>query len=372
MGPYEGRKEDQNIEGIELFEVPNIAFETPAHFREYLASEFEPAEILHNLTMIAGLTELNAKQLEDHLSRHGFKVVRRYGSVVRIARETPDGQFETYLTLDPGPLGVLLFFSNYRKTEELKLLQDFLEVCPSTYRLFLRPVLVKRILDELMSSHEDLRILDFTASRNLNSRTPAKLRPNTQRTVRYWAQDGREVLGELSDAYGVVPKKLRVDVPGVAKFSLDNVGAFTFFEGNLGVLLGIVKTAVESAVADAEILRKAHFELYPASIPGEAFTIPVSSPADIALEVRLDVNIMPTLLAKLEEQEFVPFNTSIEEGSLFFRSDVLDLRSSQLFRLRADQGSLRVLPGSRESMKPLLRFYEFVLEELDARAELVA
>lgn len=266
----------------------------------------------------------------------------------------------------------MLFYSNYRKTEELRLLQDFLEAAPGTYRLFLRPLLVKDILDRLMSSHEDLHILDFTASRNVNSRTPAKLRANTQRTIRYWAQDGREALGELSDAYGLVPKKLRVDIPGVAKFSLDNLGAFTFFDGNLRVLLEIVKSAIDSGVADAEILKKAHFDLYPTSIPGEEFSVAVSSPADIALEVRLDVSLMPALLAKLEEEEFIPYNTSIEEGSLFFRSDVLDLKTSKIFRLRADQESLRVLPGSKDSMKPLLRFYEFVLEELDARAELVA
>jgi len=360
-----------NIEPIELFDVPPIEFETPAHFRQYLATEFRPAEILHNLTIIGGLTELDQDGFEEFLEQKGFALARRYGALARIRKPTNDSLFESYVSYERDTIGVILFYSNFRKTEELKLINDFLESAPQTYRLFLRPLWIDSALRRLLSTYENLRILDFTASRSFNSATPARLRSKVGRTVRYWGPDGREVLGELSGAYGVVPKKLRVEIPGTSTFSIDNTGSFTLFSGEIGILLDIMKSAIESAVAEAVALKKAHFQLYPVSIPGESYAVAISSPADIALEIKLDYSQALALLEQLEEEEFVPYNTSAEEGSVFLRSDILDLRTSEVFRLRADERRLRILPGTPESVKSLLRFYEFVLEQLDARAELV-
>jgi len=360
------------IEPIELFEVPDIAFESPAHFRQYLATEFKPAEILHNLTVIGGITELDQEALEAFLERSGFTFVRRYGALARIAKRSREGLFESYVSYDRESVGVILFYSNFRKTEELRLVYEFLESAPKTYRLFLRPLWIDGILRNLLSNNDHLRILDFTASRSFNSATPARLRPRVGRTLRYWGPDGREVLGELSNAYGVVPKKLRVEIPGASTFSIDNTGSFTLFSGEIKILLEIIKSAIESAVSEAATLKKAHFQLYPVAIPGEDFQVAISSPADIALEIKLDYTQALSLLEQLEEEDFVPYNTTAEEGSVFLRSDILDLRTSEVFRLRADEKRLRILPGSPESVKSLLRFYEFVLEQLDARAELLA
>jgi len=364
-------RDSGKMEGIELFDIPERSFASPLHFREYLASEFEPAEILHNLTLVAGLTRMSKEDFEVYLESRALSVVQRQGAVLRLETRTPSRTFDSYFTFDEGPLAVIIFYTNFRKTKEIPLLQEILIDAPKTYRLVIRPSFVQQILDELVATYEGLRILDFSASRSLSSRVAAQYRPEVARTVRYWGVDGRRVLDELAYAYGVSPRKLRVELPGVSQFSLDNQGILTLFEGKLGPVLEILKRAVDQATVDAKTLAEPRFQLYPMHIPGENLQLPVSIPVSIDLDSELEYHQVPMLLERLEAEDFLPYNWSVEEGSLFLKSDILDVRTSEVLRLRANESRMWISPGGAESMKSLMRFYEFILDEVDSRAQLV-
>jgi hypothetical protein len=359
------------MEGIELFDIPEQFFESPLHFREYLASEFEPAEILHNLTLVAGLTRLSKEEFEIYLESRTLRVAQRQGAVLRLETHPHTGTFDSYFTFDEDALGVVIFYTNFRKTKEIPLLQQILVDAPKTYRLVIRPSFVQQMLDELVATYEGLRILDFSAGRSLSSRVPAQYRPEVARTVRYWGEDGRRVLDEMAYAYGVSPRKLRVELPGVSQFSLDNQGILTLFEGKLGPVLEVLERAVNQSTIDAKVLAEPRFQLYPMEIPGENLRMPVSTPVSIDLDSDLEFYQVPTLLERLEAEDFLPYNSSLEEGSLFLKSDILDVRTSEVLRLRANESQMWISPGGAESMKSMMRFYEFILDEVDSRAQLV-
>lgn len=354
---------------IELFPVPDRAFSGGPEFREYLAAAYNPDMVDNALTIVLALTKHPKAFVEEALTGFGFRVRRRLGRVLHLECDVSEGKLETYLTYEEDS-GVMMFYTNFRKTEEIPRLKDFLRGDVRTYPLFLRPYVLQRLLDTLADQNEDLKVVDFTARRYPGSKQPAKLRPEVDRTFGYWADDGRETLAELRHQYGVLPNRLVVDIPGKAKFGIDSKGLFTFHRGDLKMVFEIMGQAIDDSREAIQAFEGSSFQVFPVRTAEKEFGIPTSVPVVIRLRRKFAFAEAEDFRGLLDDQGYTILGFTAEEGSLFLSSDVVS-KSGHRFRIKANEEKIKMLPDGDPQFSAFMEFYEFVLNSVDPEAELV-
>lgn len=353
---------------VELFPVVDDAFEGGPEFREWLAENYDPGEVDNDLTIVAALTRKSEAGVLEALGDRGFSVQRDLGAVTEIEADTDDGSVAAYMTLDEP--GILLFYTNHRKTEDIPLLESFIQSDPDTYSLFLSPYTIRESLDEFMAGYEELKVVEFTAKRSRGSRMDAEIRPYEERTFTYWAEDGLQTLEELQHQYGVLPHRLVIEIPRETKLRIDKRGFFTYERGDLHLLLELLQDAAQRGQETVEAFDDSSFQVLPVETAHRSFNIPSSRPVQIRLPNRLSYTEAENLRGKLEHEGYIPLSYEAEEGSLFLRSDLMT-EEGERFRVKANEESLRVLPSGDGTFSGFMEFYEFVVDEVDPRAELV-
>jgi hypothetical protein len=356
------------MESISLFPVPQQDFEDGAQFRAYLVNNFHPEEIANELTVLVGLTKRTQTETYEILAKTGFQTQRRLGAVSHLRFGDGEGAFETYFTYEEGS-GVVVFYTNFRKTEEIPQLDSFLYGDSKTYPLFFRPAVMLAIVDGLVERFPNLQIVEFTARRHPGSKQPAKIRPESRRTFSYWAADGRETLSELRFLYGVLPDRAILEIPDVGKFGVDSRGFLTFYRGNLSIVFEILGTAISESKLTIKAFDGSAFRVYPFRTANKSFDIPSSKPVQIRLRRKLDYSEVDEFARLLDSEGYAVLNLTAEEGSLFLSADIIS-SSGQRFRVKATESSLRVLPTGDPQFQAFMEFYKFIVDSVDAQAEL--
>ncbi|MFV9676967.1 MAG: hypothetical protein ACNYVW_04870, partial [Methanosarcinales archaeon] len=317
-----------------------------------------------------GITKYDKNDFFNALQSFGFMIVRNLGSVRHMKFDSDGGPLECYVTHDTDT-GVVIFYTNYRKTREKEIpkIRGFLGSDPNTYYLFFKPILMKEIAEELIDRYENLEITAFTARRLPNSRFESQIRPNYERTISYWGSDGREALQELEYQYGVLPSKFVVDIPETIKFKVDDEGIFTFAVGDLNILFEILEKAVNESRKTMEAYNGSSFKVLPVKTARLSFKIPSSTPVSIKLQEIIEFHDMKEFKTKLS-REYTIVDFIAKEGSLFLSSDVVS-KSGFQFRIKADENHIRMFPAAEMNLSEFMRFYNFILQSIDPRAELV-
>lgn len=354
---------------LELFPIPDKEFSDGAAFRDYLVETYDPSQVEHELTIVLGLTNYSTiGELVEALKFSGFAVQRVLGFVYHMKYGLPGGPLEFYMTYD-NDTRVVVFYTNFRKTEEIPAIYDFLEKDPNTCHLFLKPVLIEKLIEELIERHENLKITEFAARRSAISRFEAPKRPEYKRTISYWGEDGKETLQELKQYYGVLPGYLTIDIPGTIKFKVAERGLFTFWNGDLRVLFGILGTAVDEARKMMRAFNGSSFKVLPIKTAKKSFAIPSSTPISIFLKNPLLYSEIPKFQAQLDAKNYTIVNLIAQEGSLFLSADVVS-ESGYSFRIKADENRIKMFPEGETNFLAFMEFYEFIIHSIDPEAEL--
>jgi len=356
------------MDKVELFSIPDITFYNPPEFREYLVENYDSSQVDHDLTIIVGITKHNKIDFFEALQSFGFTTVRNLGSVFHIRFELDEVPLECYVTHD-ADTGVVIFYTNYRKTKkkEIPIIRDFLSSDVNTYYLFFKPTLMREIAEELMDGHENLEITEFTARRLPNSRFQSHIRPNYDRTITYWGDDGRETLQELGYQYGVLPSRFVVNIPETIKFVIDDEGLFTFVAGNLNILFDILEKSVNESRKTMAAYDGSDFKVLPVKTARRSFDIPSSTPVSIQLNKSIEFHEISEFKAKLNK-EYTIVDFIAREGSLFLSSDLVS-KSGFQFRIKADENHIKMFPDGKMIFSEFMKFYEFLIKLIDPRAE---
>lgn len=351
----------------ELFPVPTREFASGADFRSYLVEVYR-RQNAEPLTVVLGITKRSENSFLEALGDFGFAVERRLGNVLHLQLAGRDERLETYLTFEP-EAGVVLFYTNFRKTEDVPHIAKFLLQDPHSHPLFLRPVVMQHFLDELSRDNADLQVTEFTARRYPGSRVLSKLRPSVpRRTFTYWGVDGLQVLEELRFNYGVSPNRLVIEIPET-KFDINGDGWLTYHRGDLALVLTMLGQAVTEAGRASKAFDASSFRVLPLRTAQKTFSIPASSPVQVHLHRKLPFSEVEDVRAALDEK-FAVLDFLAQEGSLFLTSDLVTTQGVR-FRIKADERSVRMLPVGEPNFGAFMEFYQVVVNAIDPDAELV-
>ncbi|ELZ88490.1 hypothetical protein C453_01460 [Haloferax elongans ATCC BAA-1513] len=350
-----------------VFDVEPREFPDRVSFNHYLAENYDTL-VDGDLYVIAGLTQYSRDEFLELLRREGYEIVEDYGGIQKISCDFGgDRPAEFYFTYDVEE-SVILFYTDMRKTEEIKnTVEPLLENQPGVHYLYISPGLLQEIREKIVSDDPATEITEFVAKRTERTDTSSRFRPDEWRTINYYGRDGLESLREMEESYGVLPRIMEFNVPGDLRFRINHEGVFKLKSGSLLRLFKHIEMCIEEALKVKLAYERTDFRMVRAS---KSLEVPTAEPATVALQNSIQYHELDALKQSLSEENYVLFNTYAEEGSLYFTTEVIDRVKNSAFRIKANENQIRIFPQDESDLGTFYRFYEFIQDSVDERAEL--
>jgi hypothetical protein len=359
-----------------VFEVDKARFSSLARFNAYLADQ--GSEHFNNdLYIVAGFSHLSERELHELLEFRGYSI-EDLGAIQKIGRvydePATDDEDETdkdakraeyYLYYDETS-GVILFYTDMRKTEEIdSTVGELLADEEGLHYLYVSPRLF-RILRETARQETHGEVTRFIADRLQESDYPARIRPEYERTIQYHGDDGLDTLAEMETNYGVRPRNITFNITNVAKFRVVRDGVFALERGDVERFFEYVHSCIEEAQKVKDAFDASSFEMLPAT---DNLSVPTSDPTTIQLSGSLNYEEVGPITSQMRDEGYLVVDSFRQEGSVYFTSKVIDTEKQNTFRLRASEDEIRVFPQESEShVGSFLRFHEFVQNHVDPNA----
>jgi hypothetical protein len=360
-------------------------YETEIEFRQYLLNESNLSDVLqhNNLYVIIALLGFSTSaKLQRVFERKGFRIAADLGAVWHIKHEplevsNPDSEpFEAYVALD-WENGLAIHYTDFRKTAEIdRVLVPVIARGSSEMDLFvIYPSLIHRTLDSVFEEYPDGRITEFSARTSSSSTYGRVKRAPCKRSIHYWGGDGREAYPELRDMYGTAISSAAVELPRQdTKLRISHTGTVTLCNGDPSVFFHILdRYVLPEARRQRSIVYRSKRDYVEIGSKAKQRSVPVVIPLTIRLNSPLQYyEVNASFSDSLESQDFQVLSFLAEEGSLFLRASLFDSKRLSRFDIWANEEFIKVLPGEHTRLSTLLRFYEFVLREVDPYAVLEA
>jgi len=353
---------------MEVFTVNSQDFADRLSFNQYLADNYETLTD-RDLYILTSLSEYSQSAFLDVLRDANYQVVEDLGAVKKIEKlyDEGDKRAQFYMTFDD-ETDIVLFYSDMRKTEEIKsTLEKFLRFNQGIHYLFVSPQILQSIREQIIEGEPAAQITEFVAKRTERAETEATYRPEFARTINYYGDDGLEALRKMERNYGVLPRIMEFDVPGGLQFRVNREGVFKLVNGDLTEHYDYIQLCIEKAMKMKEAYEVATFQMAPVS---ERLSIATSEPVAIELQNRLQYHEVGSFKNSLQNNDYVVLDSYAEEGSLYFSSKIIDGTKNSVFRIKANEDEIRVFPQDEKDLGSFYRFYEFIQDSIDERAQL--
>lgn len=350
---------------MEIFDVGGETFNSRSHFHHYLSDNYE--EIVDgNLYICSGITEHSIEQFVDVVEARGWEFTERYGHVRLIEHEYGEGFAKAYLSFDEKS-GVFFLYTDQRKNKEID--DEVLPLLVDTegvHYLYIGPRIIRNLCDEIEYEWESSKVTTFIAKRTSGTDIGAKRRPDTNRTINYYGDDGMKALGEVERDYGVLPHTVEIHIPTEVRFRVNKEGVFALKYGRMSTLFDYMNSCINQTLAMKKEYDETDFKILKA---GNGYEIPESKPATIELSDSLTTSTLREVREAISDGGYTMLDVYIDETSPTLTAKVFDSEENLFFNLKVDSTSVRVYPREESEISVFLRFFEFIQSEIDDRAK---
>lgn len=224
------------------------------------------------------------------------------------------------------------------------------------------PKVFNELIDRTLS-FPNAQVVEFKGTKMETSQSGGEKRPAIQRRkITYEAIDGKIALDELNYEYGVVPTHVTFFLPNKATFKVYDNGRFILTSGDYNFFRKeITDPILESALQPVRDHKKAKLHLITVNDRTEIERIS----ATFTISDSYDYENFDDFLGVLERAEFSPFNEMKRRGSIIYRSFLSDERSGTVLSFYSNGKDFVLSPKFGHGLHSLLRFYEFMLQEVD-------
>jgi hypothetical protein len=337
---------------------------------QYLECERGDDQISSNLHIVATLSTFQSiDQFIESLRNFRFSIVKRRGKLLLLSKESQDKQIYIYAFFDDRN-NVPLFITDAKKTNEIPdTLFTYINRTKEISNLWIAPKVMKEIKDNLAREYQDMIITYFSARRSPNTDIHSEFRPHTERSIQYRGNDGKHTLEEMEFYYGVLPKILEIQLPNGIAFRIDNKGIITLRHGHF---VGVFQI-IEEIVSRLEKVREAIGESgYSISKVGSRrqFTNAIQIPWSIDMPVEMHSDDVPRFCKAIcsKEWNFTVLEQVLVPGSMFFSARLIDEHTGSLLDISTTGRKIDVYPVEKIDIGTSMRFFEFVVENIDHMA----
>jgi len=345
-------------------------FQSSDDFISYVEESVDLDDLSDGLNIVGAIND-HAKRspfinsLESH-----FDVLDSSGDLYLLRADTGEGYVPYYVYFDEK---FPVFFTTANITNEMPpTINQYLRNTHKVGRFWLSKRQMEDLRKDIVSEFEDILIPFFSAKRTPGSEIPSQKRPNVDRSITYYADDGLETYREMRYQYGVLPRILEFERPNHFKFRVKNRGVFVHERGSVSEMWKILKKEQQRKEEIKSIIDTGELEQSQSSIFEEQ-TISVSRPWGIKAKDGIKPNAVRNFENHLQE-------TSLEFGiSEFdpspeipgFEAELIDNTSFETTRLMSSGDTVRVYPRELTDVDQSFRIYNFVSDHFGPKCEAV-
>lgn len=350
--------------------IGEAEFKDIREFIEVLEGGGEIVHLPSNLQVVATISTLKTiDDFVDNLKRHGFAIEEYHGKLLFISRMVDNKKVSYYAFFDDRT-NIHLFLTVARKTDDIpQTLLDYIKRSGYISNLWITPKIMKELKDRLIEEYSDLLITYFSAKRPPNSDIPAEFRPDVSRGIQYRGDDGKLALEEMEFYYGVLPKILEIRLPNGVSFRIDNKGIITLFRGSFGDVFKIIESVVGKLIKIKYAIEESRYTIHRVGI-NRQFSHAIQTPWSVEMPTGLNMKEVPTFCDSLSEEEwdFTLLDHMLLKEEVYFSARILDNNTNSLFDIATTGRIMDVYPVERPDISSCIRFYEFLVENVDPLA----
>lgn len=349
---------------MEIFEVGDRTFNTRSHFHRFLSENH--GEIAGgNLYICAGITEYSEENFIEAIETEGWNLSESYGHIDLIETGFGEDSAKAYLSFDDEH-GLFFLYTDQRKSEEIdKAVLPLLRRTDGVHYLYIGPRVIRDLCEDIKFERDVSKVTTFIAKRTPGTEIGARRRPDTNRTINYYGEDGMEALSEVEREYGVLPHTVEVQIPTQLRFRVNKEGVFTLKSGSMSGLFQYMNTCISQTLGMKEEYDTTDFEVLQV---GNGYDVPESKPATIELSQSLTTQKLRQVRERIDKSDYTMLDVYLDESSTVLSAKVFDSKENLFFNLEITPTKLRIFPREKSEMGVFLRFFEFVQSEIDDKA----
>jgi len=353
-----------------FLDIGEMEFNDIREFIEFLEGDERVDRLPSNLQVVATISTLRTiYDFINNLKKHGFEIEEYHGKLLLISKTINERKVPYYTFFDDRT-NIHLFLTVARKTDDIpRTLLDYMKQSGYISNLWITPKIMRELKDRLVEEYDDLLITYFSAKRLPNSDIPAEFRPDVIRGIQYRGDDGKKALEEMEFYYGVLPKILEIRLPNGVSFRIDNKGIITLFRGSFGEVFKIIESVVGKLIKIKYAIEESSYTIHKVGI-NKQFSHAIQTPWSVALPSGLKIDDVPNFCRSLGEEEwdFTILDYMLLREETYFSARIIDNNNSTLFDIATTGESMDVFPVEQTVISSCIRFYEFLVENVDSFA----
>lgn len=303
----------------------------------------------------------------DHLLQiaSGYFDVTEQGNFHQLYRSHTkhNKEFHVYLYLYRHPeTGAPIIFTANSYDDFRRTAKSMVESTENLYTLWLRPSEVSEVREEIRDK-QGVRLTGFDYDTfGKEQKHEAQRRPGHRRSGSHDSDDAIDILEDWKIEYGIHPTQLRFSLPARGEFHFSNDGEFVMKSGDTVFLYEeIVESALIKAYPLSETAQAAELN----KVTKAGIDHIEQQPLEMTIEDSLDYDDVDDVVAEMKADDFYPYSYQAAPGSLLFNGRIVDERNGGMISVSTDGETMTVLPRYDSGFDSLLRFYRFIVEEVD-------
>jgi len=226
------------------------------------------------------------------------------------------------------------------------------------------------LLKEDILDREGSKLVEFEGKKFGRERKyEEERRPGTRRKGEYEGDDAADTLEERKKEYGITPTHLYFEWPTKGDFHFRDEGEFVLTRGDPEFFFNEIVAPGLSKVEPMNTAIKSS-ELH--IVEREGVDQIEKETLEISLTTPLEYDERGALIDQMKNEGFYPYSMQTAEGSLLLNGRVVDESNGGMISVSTDGETVSILPRYESGFDSLLRFYRFVVEEVDSDAKVAA
>lgn len=346
----------------DFLDAMDRSFTSREDFISYIKSEVNLDDLDNKLSIIGSVCDHERSSFIDSLRRH-FDIVDRRDNLLLLWESNERIPYYVHLEDEEFPL----FFATANKTDEIPdTLVQYLKADQLMSRMWVGKREMERLRRQMVQEHSGLIIPQFTAKRSKHTDIPAKKRPEYDRTIRYWADDGLETYRHVKSRYGVLPTNIQFEEPDQFKFQITQDGVFTAIDGGVDQIINLITQSTKRLKFVKRKINTADYDENGSEYLQE-ISIPYSKPWAIELDERPAVgdikHFEENISASNLEFSVVHFDPYLDGRA--FDAELMDKNNYGKTAVRTKESTIRVYPRESTGIDQSFRIYNFVDDHIE-------
>lgn len=350
---------------LDFLNAHEQSFPSERDFFEYIDSEDVVRNTSKDINIIGTVNNYRSRQGFLHSLDSSFEKIWSQEDLYLLAAHS-DGRAIPYYVYYDDDFPIFLTTASITK-EMPDTIEKFLHSDPDLGRFWLSMEQLDRLRRILTRKYNDLIIPFFTGHRSEYSDIPAEKRGDIERTITYWAEDGRETYKEMRTKYGILPTNLRFERPGDFKFGVKQEGIFTHQKGSIIDTWELFEEEKENKQILKDTINTGGYD----SSSSQVFSnheISSSSPWGIKMSSEIQEGPLDNFRSRLGETKW-EFGVSEyrKKGASSFSAEIVDDVKYDRTLLNGHHDRVRVYPLDGNDIDPQFRVFNFIQDHFDSK-----